>query len=77
MHHEPVVESHLARHREPRLFGQGGEDVRRGGVGAALEQARQEQVALLPPEELLLLVGCLGPRKQLLRLELDQNRRHE
>ena len=46
--HEVVVEPDLARHGARGLLGQGDEDVGRGGVGPALEQAGQQQVPLLP-----------------------------
>ena len=77
MHDEVVVEPDLAGHRPRRLLGQGHEDVGRGGVGAALEQAGQQEVTLLPPHEVLLVLGCLAPGQQLLGLELDEDGRDE
>ena len=62
VHHEVVVESHLAGDRTRRLLGQGHEDVGRRGVGPALEQPGQQQVALLPPDEILVVVGRLAAR---------------
>ena len=57
MHGEVVVEPDLAWDRARRLLGQGDEDVRRGGVGPALEQAGQQQVALLPAHVVLVLLA--------------------
>ena len=62
VHHEVVVEAHLAGIERDGLLGQGDEDVGRRGVGPALEQAGQEQVALLPADEVLVLVGGLAAR---------------
>ena len=59
------------------LLGHGHEDVGRGGVGPALEQAGQQQVPLLPPDQLVVVVRALAPRQQLLGLELDQNGGHQ
>ena len=73
MHDEVVVEADLAGHRARGLLGEGHEDVGRGGIGPALEQAGQEQVALLPPDEVLVVVVDLAAREQPLRLELDQD----
>ena len=77
MDDEVVVESHLARNGAGRLLGQGDEDVGRGGVGAALEQARQQQVPLLPAHQVVVLIGGLQARQQLLGLELNQDGGHE
>ncbi len=77
VHHEVVVQPHLARDGTGRLFGHGHEDVGRGGIGPALEQPGQQEVSLLPAHEILVLVAGLGPWQQPLRLELDENRRHE
>ena len=60
--HEVVVEPDLAGHGAGRLLGQGDEDVGRRGVGPALEQAGQQQVALLPADQLLVVVDGLAAR---------------
>ena len=57
VHDEVVVEPHLARDRARRLLGQGDEDVGRGGVGPALEQPGQQEVALLPADQVLVVVA--------------------
>ena len=77
MDDEVVVEPHLARDGARRLFGQGDEDVGRGGVRPALEQPGQQEVALLPPDQVLLVVRPLAAGQQPLRLQLDQDGRHE
>ncbi len=59
------------------LFGQGHEDVGRGRIGPALEQAGQQQVALLPPGQLLVVLDVLGPGQQALGLELDEDGGHQ
>ena len=74
---EVVVEADLAGDRARRLLGQGDEDVGRRGVGPALEQPGQQQVALLPADEVLVVLDGLGPGQQPLRLELDEDGRHE
>ena len=61
MHDEVVVEPDLAGDRARGLLGQSHEDVGRRGVGPALEQAGQQQVALLPADEVLVLVAVSGP----------------
>ena len=62
MDDEVVVEPDLAGHRARRLLGQGDEDVGRGGVGPALEQPGQQEVALLPADQVLLVVRRLASR---------------
>ena len=59
---EVVVEPDLPRNGARRLLGQGDEDVGRRGVGPALEQAGQEQVPLLPADEILVLLGASRAR---------------
>ena len=59
------------------MFCHGHEDVGRSGIGPALEQSGQQQIPLLPSHEILVLVGGLGPGQQSLRLELDEDGRHE
>ena len=61
VHDEAVVEPDLAGDRARGLLGQGHEDVGRRGVGPALEQPGQQQVALLPPDEVLVVVVSSGP----------------
>ena len=77
MDHEVVVEADLAGHRARGLLGQGHEDVGRGGIGPALEQAGQQQVALLPAGQLLVVLDALGPGQQPLGLELDEDGGHQ
>ena len=77
MHDEVVVEPHLARDGAGRLLSHGDEHVRRRRVGPALEQPGQEQVPLLPADQVLVVVGGLAARQQLLGLELNQDGRHE
>ena len=77
MDDEVVVEPHLALDGTRRLFGQGDEDVGGCRIGPALEQPGQQQIALLPPDQVLVVVRGLAARQQLLRLQLDQDGRHE
>ena len=74
---EVVGQPDLAGHGPGGLLGHGHEDVGGGGVGPALEQAGQQEVPLLPPDQLVVVVGALAARQQLLGLELDQNGRHQ
>ncbi len=77
MDDEVVVEPDLAGYGVRGLLGEGDEDVRRRRVGAALEQPGQQEIALLPPDEVPIVLGGLAPGQQLLRLELDQDGRDE
>ena len=60
-------------HRAGRLLDQQGEGVGGGRVGLALEQAGEQQVALLPPDQLLVGVDVVGAGQQPAGLELDED----
>ena len=62
MHDEVVVEPHLPRDGARRLLGQGDEHVGRCGVGPALEQPGEEEVPLLPSDEILVVLAGLAAR---------------
>ena len=74
---EVVRQPDLPRDGAGGLLGHGHEDVGGGGVGPALEQAGQQEVPLLPSDQLVVVVGALAARQQLLGLELDQNGGHQ
>ena len=70
---EVRVDPGAAGDRSGRLFHQQGEAVGGGGVGLALEQAGQQQVALLPADQLLVGVDVVAPGQEAARLELDEH----
>ena len=71
------IEPGVARHRERGVLGHGDEGVGRRRIGPALQQAGQQQITLVPADELVIVVDRLTPGQQLLRLQLDQNGRHQ
>ena len=77
MDDEAIVEPDLAGDRPGGSLGEDDERVRGGRVRPALEQAREQQVALLPADELLVLVDDVRAGQQLLRLQLDEDGRDQ
>ena len=70
---EVLVEPCLPGYRARGVLGERHEHVGGRGVGAALEQAGQQQVSLLPAGEVLVLVGRLAARQQPLGLQFDED----
>ncbi len=74
---EPVIEAGLAGQGPDRRLGHGHEPVGDRRVGTALEQPGQEQVPLLPADQLVLGVDVVGPGQQPLGLELEKDGRDQ
>ena len=66
-----------AGNRPGGLFDHQREAVGRRRIGLALEEPGQEQVALLPTDELLVGLDLAGPREEPAGLELHQHRGHD
>ena len=74
---EVGVEPGGAGHRAGGLLDQQGEPVGGGRVGLALEQSGQQQVPLLPADQLLVGLDVAAAGQEAPRLELDQHGRHD
>src|SRR5688572_25075599 len=74
---EALVGPDEAREREVGVVGEAVEHLGDVFERLALDQARQQQVALLPQGELVVEVAVVGAREQAARLELDQRGRDE
>ena len=72
--HEVQVQPGGAGDRPGGLLHQHGEPVGGGGVGLALEEPGQQQVALLPADQLLVGIDLVAPGQQAAGLELDEHR---
>ena len=69
---EPLVGPHQARERQIGLVGEPAEDLGDVLERLALDQPRQQQVALFPQRQLVVEIDVVGTGQQAARLELDQ-----
>jgi hypothetical protein len=74
---EALIQPDLPGDGAGSLLGQPDEDVSGRRVGPALEEAGQQEVTLVPPDQLVIVVGDLTAGEQLLGLELDQDGGHQ